>query len=177
MRWISRYTLAAATAAMLATAVVAPADARRYRHWDRDSVDFGDLVVGAIVIGGIAVLASEIAKARENNGTVFGNDRKRGANSESAAVDACSSAAERRARDEGRSGRVRDIGDVERLGDTFRVRGTIEYRSSRDWGDPNRDRRDEGRRGQDYWDSARFTCSYSYGRVDYVRLEDNYAWR
>jgi hypothetical protein len=171
MHRLPKLVLSASAAALLVTSFAAPADARRYRHWDYDrGVDFGDLVVGAIIIGGIAVLASEIGKARDKDGTVFGRDRdRRGGNTESAAIDACSDAAERRAAESGRSARVSDIGRVERSGDQFRVRGTLEYRSYGDWG--GREDRREIR------DSTRFTCTYSFGRVDNLWVDDGYAWR
>ncbi|API60775.1 hypothetical protein BSL82_17040 [Tardibacter chloracetimidivorans] len=168
MRHMPRTLLSAATAALLATSVASPADARRYRHHDR-GVDLGDLIVGAVIIGGIAVLASEMGKARDKDGTIFGGDRNRGGDTESAAVSACTDAAEIRASQSGRIGRVSDIGDVETDGDRVRVRGTVEYGGSGGWGDRN-DR-------DDWRDRVRFTCTYSDGRVDGVWLEDGYAWR
>ena len=167
MRLMPRHFLVLPAAFALAILPAAPADARHYRHWDRDRVEFGDLVVGAIVVGGIAILASEIARARDNNGTIFGNDRKRRPSVENAAVEACARAAQRRVRDEGRNARVRDITDVQRLGDSVKVRGVVEYRPSGNWN------RDDGYG----WSSARFTCGYTLGRIDYLRLDDGYAWR
>lgn len=172
MRRFSHLLLGAATAALLVTSAASPADARRYRHWDRhDGIDVGDVILGAIIIGGIAAIASAASKSNENNGTIFGRDRdrERGRNTESAAVDACADAAERRARDAGRDARVTEIGGVERQGDSFRVRGTIEYRAVGGWDDRNRNR--------DWKDTARFTCTYSYGRIDDVWIDDGYAWR
>ena len=167
MRHMPRHFLALPAAFALAILPSAPADARHYRHWNGDGVELGDLVVGAIVIGGIAILVSEIARARDNDGTIFGNDRKRRSSAENAAVEACASAAQRRVREEGHNGRVRDITDVQRLGDSLRVRGVVVYRPSGDW----------SRDGGYDWSSARFTCSYTLGRIDYVRLDDGYAWR
>src|SRR3546814_8915699 len=101
MRHMPRTLSSAAAAALLVTSVASPADARRYRHHDR-GVDLGDLIVGAVIIGGIAVLASEIGKARDKDRTIFGGDRNRGRDTESAAVSACTDAAEIRASQSGR---------------------------------------------------------------------------
>ncbi len=168
MRRASHFALSAATAALLATSVAGPADARRYRHWDHDRLDAGDLIIGAVIIGGIAAIASEISRSRDNNGTVYGRDRdrKRNGSSEGVAVDACADAAERRASDSGRDARVNVITGIERQGDSYRVRGTLEYRSG------GRDSADD----RQWQDTARFTCSYSYGRVDYVHIDDAYAY-
>lgn len=170
MRRTSYFTLNVVTAAFLATAMAGPADARRYRHWDRhDGIDVGDVIVGAIIIGGIAAIASEINKSRENNGTVYGDrDRNRNGSDENAAVKACSNAAEERAYESGRSGRVADITSVDRAGRGYRVRGIIEYYADKGW--ENRSR------NQDYGqDEARFSCSFSYGQVDDIWIDDGRA--
>lgn len=156
-----------AAAALLVTSAAAPADARRYRHWDRnDGIDAGDVILGAIIIGGIAAIASAASKSSRDNGTILGGG-DRGRNTESAAVDACASAAEDRARRSGRDARVGEIGGVERDGDRFRVRGSIDYGGNGGWND--RDRR--------WAETRRFTCTYSYGRIDDLWIDDGYAWR
>ena len=70
-----------AAAALVATTAAAPAQAR-HRDRVKDDVDAGDVVVGALVLGGIAALLSAP------------NEEKRAR--QDAAVDACTMEAERR---------------------------------------------------------------------------------
>jgi hypothetical protein len=95
----------AAASALLGTAV-APAEARHwYRH--HDDVDAGDIVAGAIVVGGIAAIASAITK---------GNRAK-----QDAAVDGCAQEAESRT-----GGRVAGIGRVSKSKGYYSVEGETE---------------------------------------------------
>jgi hypothetical protein len=74
------------TAIAAAALLAAPAAARgRYHHRHHDDVDAGDVVAGAVVIGGIAALASAIGKA----------DREK----QDRAVDRCAAEAEGRTGD------------------------------------------------------------------------------
>jgi predicted secreted Zn-dependent protease len=93
-------------AAALLTATATPAEAR---HWHRhhDGVDAGDVVTGAVVIGGIAAIASAISQ---------GNRDK-----QDAAVDSCSREAESRL-----DGRVTDISAVTKSKGYYTVDGAVE---------------------------------------------------
>jgi predicted secreted Zn-dependent protease len=95
----------AAAAALIATAA-APAEARRW-HRHHDDVDAGDVVTGAIVVGGIAAIANAITQ---------GNREK-----QDAAVDACAGEAENRI-----GGRVSDIGRVSKSKGYYTVEGQVE---------------------------------------------------
>ena len=55
MKMLSKAALMATTGAMLVTAL--PADARSYRR-HHDGIDAGDVIAGALIIGGIAAVAS-----------------------------------------------------------------------------------------------------------------------
>lgn len=70
------------TAAALLATLATPADARRRHHRHHDDVDAGDVVAGAVVIGGIAAIASAIKE-----------DKRR---KQDSAVDRCSLEAARR---------------------------------------------------------------------------------
>ncbi|MEA3060310.1 MAG: hypothetical protein QOJ94_91 [Sphingomonadales bacterium] len=95
----------AAAAALLASSA-APAEARRW-HRHHDDVDTGDVVAGAVVIGGIAALANAITQ---------GNREK-----QDSAVDACAGEAENRL-----GGRVADIGQVSKSKGYYTVEGEVE---------------------------------------------------
>jgi hypothetical protein len=103
-----KFIAAAAGAALLGSMLAAPADARgRWHHRHHDEVDAGDVVAGAIVIGGIAALASAIGG---------GNQAK-----QDSAVDTCSREAESRL-----DGRVTDIAGVTRRKGYYTVEGAVE---------------------------------------------------
>ena len=102
-----RKFVAAAVAAAMLGGFAAPAEARgRHRHHDND-IDGGDIVAGAAVVGGIALLASAIGD---------GKRRK-----QDMAVDACSAEAESRI-----GGRVSDIFGVDRRKGYYTVEGAVD---------------------------------------------------
>ncbi|HYG46534.1 MAG TPA: hypothetical protein VD846_01200 [Allosphingosinicella sp.] len=77
-----RKFISAFAAAALLACFASPADAKRRHHRHQDDVDAGDVIAGAVVIGGIAAIASAI------------RDEKR--RKQDLAVDRCSLEAERR---------------------------------------------------------------------------------
>ena len=97
-----------AAAALLMTTFAAPADARHRRHHRDNDVDAGDVVVGALVVGGIAALLSSGS-----------NERKRA--KQDAAVDACASEAEYRA-----GARVSEILNVSKRKGYYTVEGLLD---------------------------------------------------
>lgn len=99
---------AAAGAALLGSVIAAPAQAHgRWHHRDHDDIDAGDVVAGALVIGGIAAIASAIGD---------GNRAK-----QDAAVDSCSREAESRL-----DGRVSEIAGVTKRKGYYTVEGSVE---------------------------------------------------
>lgn len=164
MNTSARLLLSAATAAFLTVSAAAPAEARPYgrHHRHHDRIDAGDVLLGAILLGGIVAVASAASKDRGRNED-WGRDGER------AAVEQCADAAEREAQSRERDARVTDITDVQRSGEAYRVRGVIDYRSEDDDSDD--------RRWDDYRDNSRFTCIVRYGRIQDLRIEDDYAWR
>ena len=96
-----------AAAALVATALAAPADARRRHHRHHDDVDAGDVIAGAIVVGGLAALFSGSAESRRRK--------------QDAAVDACAGEAELR-----EGGRVGEILGVSRRNGYYTVRGELD---------------------------------------------------
>jgi hypothetical protein len=171
---LAKGAIATVAAGAMAMASATPAMARdRDRH---DGISAGDVIAGALVIGGIAAIASSIGNNRGYNGTYGGpyyGDKYRYDNryyngysrygDPRTAVEQCVNAATRGANryGYGRGARVTDIRDVDAKRDGYRVKGTIIVNERNGgWG------RDYNYRysGRNY-DSGRFTCEVRYGRV------------
>ena len=185
---------------ILATAVPANAQHRgdnRDRHYDRrhDGIDAGDVIAGAIIIGGLAAILSSGNRGGRNdrydrydrNYDGYDWDRYGGSRE---AIQRCVNAVERRGgwRDDVD---VRRVTDIDRIRGGYRISGNVSvnynggYRG--DWRDDDRrgydgqdryddrDRNDQhyddrGRNDRRYDDRGRFTCTVRYGRVDDVDL-------
>ncbi|MXO71423.1 hypothetical protein [Alteraurantiacibacter buctensis] len=189
------------TAATLAMAVgsVAPAAAQdRYRDRDRGGISTGEVIAGAVVLGGIAAVAAAASNDRNRYGYDdrdyrdrdyrdrnwdgrgsgwynYDSNRRygRGSNNPERAVSQCIRAAEREAERYG-GGRadVTRIRDIDRERNGFEVTGTIQV-SQRGWGN-NRGVWNNNRRNTD---SARFYCDYRRGQVvdiDFNGLNNRY---
>jgi hypothetical protein len=172
-----------------AAAVVSAASPALARH-DRDGIDAGDIIAGAVILGGIAAVAGAIGNDNDRYGgryygssdrydryDRYGYDSRyygyRSGNPRQA-VEQCVYAAEREASrySYGRAD-VTDIRDIDRNSRGYTVRGRIAVNSQgRDWryGDSrygrgwNGDYRgwNDGLRG---YDSGSFRCRVEYGRV------------
>jgi hypothetical protein len=166
MKTISKALVGTVAAGAMAMASASPAMAR-----DRnDGIDAGDIIAGALIIGGIAAVAGAIGKDNDRyrgstyGGPYYGNDRygyNRVGNPRQA-VEQCVAIAQRDASrySYGRA-RVTDIRDVDQRRDGYRVKGTIVVNErNRGW---SRDYNYRAR-GRDY-DTGRFTCDVRYGRV------------
>ncbi len=159
------------TVAAGAMALAATPAAARDRH--DDGIDAGDIIAGALVIGGIAAVASSIGNNRGYNGTYGGpyygdngrydNGRynngynySRYGNSRQA-VQQCVNAAQRNAY----GARVTDVRSIDRKRDGYRIKGTVVVNErGGGWG------RDYNYRysGRNY-DQGKFSCDVQYGRV------------
>ena len=171
MKTISKALVGTVAAGAMAMASATPAMARD-RH--DDGIDAGDIIAGALIIGGIAAVAGSIGNNNDRyrggtyGGPYYGNDRydsrygyNRSGNPRQA-VEQCVNIAQRDASrySYGRA-RVTDIRDVDQRRDGYRVKGTIVVNErNRGWS------RDYNYRasGRDY-DTGRFTCDVRYGRV------------
>lgn len=143
-----RTTLGTLAAGALAVASATPAMADDHR--DRGGIGAGEIIAGAVVIGGIAALAGAFDGDRDrwDRGDRRGYDRGfRGGTR--GAVERCVRAAENQARRFGgyRFADVTDIRDVDRTRSGFRIKGRIQVEGQRGW---------RGR-GRDF-DRGRFTC-------------------
>jgi hypothetical protein len=130
----ARLVLGAVAATALTAASITPAQAR---DRDRDGISAGEIIAGAVVIGGIAALAGAFDGDRDRrwDDRRFRGDRgwDRGGwgfpGGPRAAVDRCVRAAENQARRFGgyRYADVIDVRDIDRTRDGgFRVRGRID---------------------------------------------------
>lgn len=154
----------AAGAMALASATPAMADDRR----DRGGPSAGDVIAGAVIIGGIAALAGAFDnddrrdrrgyrdrnyRDRHYRGDRYDNRGNRGyRGGGQQAVERCIRTAERQARRFGgwRSADVTEIRDIDRTRYGFRIRGRMNVEGSRNY------------RGRNY-DRGRFTCYVERG--------------
>lgn len=162
MKTLNKALVGTVAAGAMALSTASPAMARD-RH--DNGIDAGDVIAGALIIGGIAAVASAASKRdrydrdyryrdrnyRGNYYNSYGNPRS--------AVERCVNAAEREARRYGyRYANVTQIRDVDDRRNGWRVKGRIQVDGSN--GYYNRGRYD--RRG---YDSGSFKCDINRGRV------------
>lgn len=177
MKNLSKALVGTVAAGAMAITSASPAMAQG-RYDDRDDgVDVGDIIAGALIIGGIAAVAS--AAGRDRGGRYDDRYRDRyddryrdrrydRAGSPRSAVEQCVYAAERTANRYSYGGRahVTDIRDVDRKRDGYRVKGRIAVNTRsndwrRGWGNDYRGWNDR----YSGYDSGKFTCDVRYGRV------------
>lgn len=165
--------IATAAVGAMALAGASPAYAN---HRDRDRIDAGDVIAGALIIGGIAAIASAASKDRYRDGYRH-RDRHYARANPRRAIQKCVRAVERDARRAGyRFADVTEIRDVDRERGGWEVRGRLVVDGYRNWGHRDRyrhdvrydDRRYRDRRGyyrdRDF-DRGRFKCEIRRGRV------------
>lgn len=154
---------AAATGALMVSA--APAQAR---DRDRDGISAGEIIAGAVVIGGLAAILSGNGRDRYDSryqnyrGDRY-NDRRRGngynynryGNSRSA-VNQCVRAVQNRASRYSRAD-VTQVTDVHRKRRGYKVKGRLIVQ--------------DGYRGRGgYYDKGKFSCVVNHGRVQNIRF-------
>ncbi|MDO9369417.1 MAG: hypothetical protein Q7T68_12680 [Sphingopyxis sp.] len=162
---LTKAAIGAATAgAMLMSAV--PATARD--RYDRDGIGAGEIIAGAVVLGGLAAILSSGNNDRYDNRGYdnryndgrygYGYDYNRYGNSRSA-VSQCVSAVERGSRRYGRTD-VTEVTSIDRKRDGYKVKGRVIVNDGYGgrWG-----------RGGSY-DKGKFTCDIRYGRVQDIRF-------
>lgn len=176
MHTMTKTLVGTVAAGAMAMTSAAPAFAR---DRDNDGISAGEIIAGAVIIGGIAAIASAASKdrgydRRYDDGYRYdkrdyrgGYDDYYGRGNPRAAVEQCVRAAERRARRAGyRFADVTDIRDVDDKRYGWRVKGRIDVQGQRGYGDryDRHGRYDRHDRGH-YGDSGKFTCDISRGRV------------
>jgi len=184
MKTITKSLVATAAAGAMAMASATPAMAQRGdRHRDHDGISTGEVIAGALVIGGIAAIAASSGRDRDYRDGRYDRDRdnyySRYGNPRSA-VEQCVNAAESRANRYSYGGRA-DVTDIRSVKDTrygYTVKGRIAVNSSgRGW--RNGDNRYGRGWGNDYrgwndnlrgYDAGNFTCKVSGSRVQSVNF-------
>jgi hypothetical protein len=174
-------TIAAGAMAMTSSPAYAQFGGNRDRN---DGIDVGDVIAGALIIGGIAAVAGAVGNNRnrgynngggyvyEGNGNVYNNDGYNyngyGAGDSRSAVEQCVYAAENNANRYSYGGRsqVTDIRNIDRKRDGYTVKGRIAVNTrnsnwQRGW---NNDYRGYNNQYSGY-DSGNFTCKVRYGQV------------
>ena len=172
--------IATASLGAMALAGATPVQARD----GNDGISIGEVIAGAVIIGGIAAIAGSSKRDRDyyrgdryyRDGSYYrnGGDYRRNAyrqrGNPRAAVERCVNAARNDARRYGyRYAQVTDIRDVDDTRYGWRVKGRImvdgsDYRGGRYDRYGYRDRNDRYRRWNDR-DSGKFTCYIERGRV------------
>ena len=183
--------IATAAVGAMALAGATPAQAR-----DRDDgISVGDVIAGALIIVGIAAVASAASKDRDyyrdgrysrdgryyRDGYDYRRDAYRSRGNPRAAVERCVNAATRDARRSGfRYAQVTDIRDVDDTRYGWRVKGRIVVDGERgrygNYGRYDRYDRDDrygryDRRGYRGEDHGKFTCYIERGRVSHVKFD------
>lgn len=169
---LAKGALGTVAAGAMALASATPAAASD-RHRDR-GIDAGDVIAGAVIIGGIAAIAGAFDNddrydrrdrryrdRRYNDRYAYNGNYNRGGYGYNGrdVVEQCIRTAERQARRYGwRYADVTQIRDVDRTRYGFRVKGRIEVQDARRY------------RGQDY-DRGRFTCNVEYGNRPTIRFD------
>lgn len=171
MNKLSKAAIGAATAgAMMLGSTPAMA---RDRYDDRDGISAGEIIAGAVVLGGLAAILSSGSNDRYDrygryddryNGRYndprygYGYDYNRYGNSRTA-VNRCVNAVERGSRRYGNTD-VTQVTRIDRKRDGYRIKGRVVVR------DGYRGR--GGRYG--YYDQGKFSCDVRYGRVQDIRF-------
>lgn len=161
---MARLALGAVAATALTAASVTPAMADDRR--DRDGIGAGEIIAGAVVIGGIAALAGAFDGDRDRDRYAYRDgyrgDRRGGGGGYGIgsrnAVERCVRAAENQARRFGgyRYADVVDVRDIDRTRGGFRVKGRIDVGGGWD------------RRGSD---RGSFTCSVNGQGAPFVDFD------
>lgn len=183
MKTITKALVGTVAAGALAMASATPAAAQSrydYRDRDRGGISAGDVIAGALIIGGLAAVAGSIGRNRGyNDGYVYeGNPYNRGYGNYDynrgyygdprQAVEQCVYSAEAQANrySYGGNANVTDVRNIERINGGYRVRGRIAVNTRNQnwrggWGNDYRgwDNRYNG------YDAGNFTCRVQNGRV------------
>lgn len=161
MRTVSRALIGSFAAGAMAVSAATPAIARD-NGYDRDGIDPGDIIAGAVVLGGIAVLAGATGGDRDGYGYRDGrhrDGRQYGRGNPRSAVERCVNAVERQARRYGyRYADVTRIRNIDETRDGWRVKGNLAVDRAHGNGRYDRDRYGVSDRGK-------FSCRIDHGRI------------
>jgi hypothetical protein len=172
MQYMTKSLLGAGAAAAVLVGVAAPAYAQDRHDRHRDRVSAGDIIVGAVVLGGLAAIFSSGKNSRDDNRAGY-----RGSGRE--AVNQCVANVERWANGYNRSD-VTQIRDVQPTRYGYRVRGHVVGqdggRGYNAYGNNRYDRDDPNASGRGYG-KGRFICTVEQGRVVDIDYRSFDQWR
>ena len=173
---MNKLTKAAVGAATAGAMVMSATPAMARDRYDRDGISAGEIIAGAVVIGGLAAILSasdndrygdrydgryrDDYRGRYDNDPRYGYgyDYNRYGNSRSA-VSQCVSAVERGSRRYGNTD-VTQVTSIDRKRDGYKVKGRVVVRDG--YG---------GRWGRGgYYDQGKFSCDIRYGRVQDIKF-------
>ncbi len=180
---LAKGSVATIAAGAMAMASAAPAQAQ-YRDRD-DGIGAGEIIAGAVILGGIAAIAGSIGRDRYNDDRYYRNGRAGYYNGNPrSAVERCVNAVQRDVRRYGyRQARVTQIRDVDDTRYGWRVQGRLVVDQGRHAYGNRYDRRDDrydrygrydrrddrydryDRRDYNRTDAGKFTCYIDRGRV------------
>ncbi len=166
-------TKAAIGAATAGAMVMSATPAMARDRYDNDGISAGEIIAGAVVLGGLAaILSSDNDRYDDRYGRYddryrgryddprygYGYDYRRYGNSRTA-VSQCVNAVERGSRRYGRTD-VTEVSKIDRKRDGYKVKGRVVVRDGYGgrWG-----------RGGSY-DRGKFTCDIRYGRVQNIKF-------
>jgi hypothetical protein len=169
---LAKATLGTVAAGAMVMGMATPAAAQHHRDRDRDGISAGEVIAGAVVLGGLAAIVASSNNDRHDRDYRYDRRDRRdyrgsyrgGYDNGRHAVEQCVREVERYAqRRTGSRAEVYEIRDVDRERRGFEVEGRIAVRDNyrRGWG------RNDYRRGyrNDGWDEGRFNCDIRGGRV------------
>jgi len=170
MKTLSKALVGTVAAGAMAMASASPAMAQsRYNDRDRDGIGVGEIIAGALIIGGIAAVVGSAGRDRyDYRGGDYRYNNYRSAGSSRQAVEQCVYAAERNANrySYGGGAKVTDIRKIDRKRDGYKIEGRIAVNTrSNDW------RRGWGNDYRGYnnrysgYDSGKFKCEVRFGRI------------
>jgi hypothetical protein len=189
MNFMTKTLLGAGAAAAALVSVTVPAQARdrHDRNRDRDSISAGEIIAGAVVLGGLAAVLSSGNNGRndrrgyddryEDNRAGYNYDIRNG--SGRAAINQCVASVERWANGYSRSD-VTQVRSIERTRFGYRVQGNVVVQ------DGGRGRYENNYHGNDRfggnayqrgYDKGRFTCFVERGRVVDINYRGLEQWR
>jgi len=159
MKTITKALVGTVAAGAMAMASASPAMARDHRD---DGIDVGDVIAGAVIIGGIAAIAGAFDgdnddRYRDRYYRGGGNNYRYGPRG---AIEQCVATVENNARRYGyRYANVTEIRDVDGRRDNLRVKGRLQVGDRYDRYGYGRYDRNRG------YDTGSFTCRIDRGRV------------
>lgn len=202
MKIVSKSLLGAGAAAVALVSSAAPAEAQ-YRYRDRDGISAGEVIAGAVILGGLAAVLSAGKNARYQDGYDPGDYNNRysyniNSGSSRAAINQCINQLENQTGGYDRSN-VTQIRSIERTRNGYRVMGTLEgqnssggndrydqgerydqnsqyYQGNRYDQDDRYDRSDNGNPYNRNYEGGQFTCNVERGRVVDIDYNGSDRW-